>query len=30
MSGVVAGMGVFAAALFTLGLLWPLVERREL
>lgn len=29
MSGVVAGMGVFGAALLTLGLLWPLVERRE-
>ncbi len=30
MSGTVSGIGVFGAALLTLGLLWPWVERREL
>lgn len=29
-SGVVAGIGIFSVILFTLGLLWPWVKRREL
>jgi len=28
-SGVVTGIGIFSIALVTLGLLWPLVQRRE-